>query len=163
MPFPTDRAGPPVAEDAGDGAKVYLGSVILERAVIPCKIIPRFTIPPLVGINNCEFHHRGRYDLLVFNDNTMEWVATSYGQVPLGRHPVEGGYDEYGAKLYHAIVKVRDEVQWATGRPHTARVPGKTGSRIVSEIPDISEMHMDLVSKFSGGCPSAVCGRRMLC
>ena len=70
-----------------------------------------------------EVEHNGRYDLLPFDPNTMEWVPTSHGQVPPGRRPVEGGYEEDGAKLYHAIAVV-----------HGVRVPGKAGPHLVGDM-----------------------------
>jgi hypothetical protein len=50
----------------------------------------------------------------------MEFVQASRGRVPQGRRPIEGGYEENGAKLYHALAVV-DGV----------RVPGKTGEHLV--------------------------------
>ncbi len=45
----------------------------------------------------------------------MEWVPTSGGRIPIGRHPIEGGYEEDGTLLYHAAARI-DNVM----------VPGKT-------------------------------------
>jgi DM9 repeat len=60
--------------------------------------------------------------LLPINDQTMEWVLTSHGEIPSGQRPVEGGYEENGARLFHAIVCI-DNV-W---------VPGKTGEHLVRD------------------------------
>jgi len=49
----------------------------------------------------------------------MEFVRTSGGLVPHGRRPIEGGYEEYGGKLYHAIAVIEG-----------VRVPGKTGEHL---------------------------------
>lgn len=49
----------------------------------------------------------------------MEWVHTSAGRIPPGRRPVEGGYEEQGSKLYHAI-----------GVISGVGVPGKTGEHL---------------------------------
>ena len=49
----------------------------------------------------------------------MEFVRTSRGLIPQGRRPVEGGYEENGAKLYHAVAMVNG-----------VRVPGKTGAHL---------------------------------
>jgi len=49
----------------------------------------------------------------------MEWVHTREGEVPYGRRPVEGGYEESGEKLYHALVHING-----------IHVPGKTGHHL---------------------------------
>jgi len=49
----------------------------------------------------------------------MEWVRTSGGRIPSGRRPVEGGYEESGEKLYHAVGLVKG-----------VKVPGKTGEHL---------------------------------
>ncbi|KNZ81914.1 hypothetical protein J132_10193 [Termitomyces sp. J132] len=49
----------------------------------------------------------------------MEWVHTSYGQIPPGRRPIEGGYEEHGAKLYHGLALVNG-----------VKVPGKTSEHL---------------------------------
>ncbi|TFK92647.1 hypothetical protein K466DRAFT_480191 [Polyporus arcularius HHB13444] len=118
-PFPAQQAGPPASYDADGRTPVYLGSVIFERSVHPCKIVPSFNPPPRVAYGGRELEHQGRYDLLPFDPNTMEWVPTSRGQVPPGRRPVEGGYEEDGSKLYHAIANVNG-----------VRVPGKAGAHL---------------------------------
>ena len=119
MPFPTQQAGPPVVYDADGQTPVFIGSALFERAVHPCKIIPSFQPPARVAYGGGEHEHRGRFDLLPFNPNTMEWVPASHGQLPPGRRPVEGGYEENGEKLYHALAVVQG-----------VRVPGKTGAHL---------------------------------
>jgi len=121
-PFPTDQAGPPPCVDA-DGSPVYIGSALgsnnprdpLHNAVHPCKIAPHLSPPCRVPYGGGEHGHIGRYDLLPFNQQTMEWVPTSFGRIP-NRQPIEGGVETHGAKLYHALGKVGNV--W---------VPGKTG------------------------------------
>jgi len=49
----------------------------------------------------------------------MEWVPTSHGRIPQGRRPVEGGYEDHGGKLYHALANYQG-----------IRVPGKTGEHL---------------------------------
>jgi hypothetical protein len=49
----------------------------------------------------------------------MEWVPTREGKIPQGRHPVEGGYESNGSKLFHALADM-DGV----------KVPGKTGEHL---------------------------------
>lgn len=67
-----------------------------------------------------ERQHHGRYDLLPFIASAMEWVPTSGGRVPIGRHPIEGGYEEDGSQLYHAAAVIDRVI-----------VPGKTGAHLV--------------------------------
>ena len=118
-PFPAQQAGQPVAYDADGRTPVYIGSALFDKSVHPCKIVPSFNPPPRVGYGGREVEHRGRYDLLPFDPNTMEWVPTSHGQIPYGRRPVEGGYEENGQKLYHALATVNG-----------VKVPGKAGTHI---------------------------------
>ncbi|KAF8896366.1 hypothetical protein BD779DRAFT_1668169 [Infundibulicybe gibba] len=49
----------------------------------------------------------------------MEFVPTSHGVIPPGRRPIEGGYEETGAKLYHGV-----------GTVNGVKVPGKTGEHL---------------------------------
>jgi hypothetical protein len=49
----------------------------------------------------------------------MEFVPTAYGKIPPGRRPIEGGYEEFGLKLYHAVASING-----------VRVPGKTGEHL---------------------------------
>ncbi|THV03235.1 hypothetical protein K435DRAFT_716027 [Dendrothele bispora CBS 962.96] len=116
--FPHGQAGQPPFNDL-DGSPVFVGSALFEKSVHPCKIAPNLSSPCLVPYGGGEHLHNGRYDLLPFDSNTMEWVSTSYGQVPQGRRPVEGGYEEDGAKLYHAAAVVNG-----------IKVPGKTGTHL---------------------------------
>ena len=53
------------------------------------------------------------------------------GRQVAGRRPVEGGYEEDGAKLYHAIAVV-----------HGVRVPGKAGPHLVGDMRRPSSMHL---------------------
>ncbi|KAH9945163.1 uncharacterized protein BXZ73DRAFT_38046 [Epithele typhae] len=116
-PFPGAQAGQPVAYD--EAQPVFVGSAIFERAVHPCKIVPAFSPPPRVAYGGAEHEHRGRYDLLPFDPATMEWVPAANGQIPSGRRPIEGGYEENGEKLYHALASVNGTM-----------VPGKTGTHL---------------------------------
>jgi hypothetical protein len=120
-----------------DGSPIYFGSALFERSVHPCKIGPHlnphahvpygmydtFTCHPLsysfVPLGGREQGHHGRYDLLPFDPNTMELVQTSRGEIPHGRRPIEGGYEEDGTKLYHTVALVDN-----------LRVPGKTGTHL---------------------------------
>ncbi|KAF7794804.1 hypothetical protein EIP86_005946 [Pleurotus ostreatoroseus] len=117
--FPTQQAGQPVAYDL-DGSPVYIGSALMDRSVHPCKICPRLNPPCRAPYGGAEFEHRGRFDLLPFDPATMEWVHTGQGRIPQGRRPVEGGYEEHGGKLYHALATVQN-----------VKVPGKAGEHLV--------------------------------
>jgi len=75
----------------------------------------------MVAYGGNERPHYGRYDLLPFTPDTMELVRTSHGHIPPGRRPVEGGYEEHGARLYHAVAEVNG-----------VRAPGKTGEHLAA-------------------------------
>ncbi|KAF6754492.1 hypothetical protein DFP72DRAFT_812675 [Ephemerocybe angulata] len=119
-PFPTDfqEVGPPVSHDL-DGSPQFLGSVLFDNAVHPCKIGPHLSPPANVAYGGGEVGHWGRYDLLPFVPDQMEWVPASHGHLPAGRRAVEGGYEEDGAKLYHALAEISG-----------VQVPGKTGEHL---------------------------------
>ena len=113
--------------DADGKSPVFLGSAILEggHSVHPCKIAPHLPSPCRVPFAGGELEHRGRYDLLPFVPETMEFVLTSHGQVPPGRRPVKGGFEKSGQELYHGVAVVNG-----------VKVPGKTGAHLV--LPRIS-------------------------
>ncbi|KAG5644380.1 hypothetical protein DXG03_008608 [Asterophora parasitica] len=111
--------GPPVTFDADGESPIFIGSALLENSVHPCKIGQHLQPFVSVAFGGGEYGPEGRYDLLPFNPDTMEWVATSYGQIPEGRRPIEGGYEDHGAKLYHGLAEV-DGV----------KVPGKTAEHL---------------------------------
>ncbi|EKM58370.1 uncharacterized protein PHACADRAFT_57240, partial [Phanerochaete carnosa HHB-10118-sp] len=118
-PFPSpQQAGSPVAYDI-DHSPIFLGSALFEKSVHPCKIAAALNPPCRVPYAGTEFEHHGRFDLLPFDPNTMEWLVTSHGRIPPGKRPVEGGYEEHGAKLYHALAQVSG-----------VEVPGKTGEHL---------------------------------
>jgi len=70
-----------------------------------------------------ERPHQGRFDLLPFIPSAMEWVPTSGGRVPIGRCPIEGGYEEDGSQLYHAAASIGHVI-----------IPGKTGAHLVRTV-----------------------------
>ncbi|KAJ7127030.1 hypothetical protein C8R44DRAFT_780224 [Mycena epipterygia] len=122
-----ERAGRAPFADL-DQSPVYLGSAIFmhddgrtQKSVHPCKIGPHlYPSPCSVAYGGGEISHKGRYDLLLFDETTMEWVRTSHGHIPEGRTPVEGGYEEnIHNKLYHAAARV-----------HNILIPGKTGRHL---------------------------------
>ncbi|OAX40644.1 hypothetical protein K503DRAFT_737060 [Rhizopogon vinicolor AM-OR11-026] len=124
--FPADSAFPspvytrePPCRDADGTSPIFIGSAIFQRSVHPCKIAPHLSPPCHVPYGGSEVAHNGRYDLLPFDPDTMEWVLTSFGRIPPMRDPVQGGYEENGAKLYHALARVQGTL-----------VPGKTGEHL---------------------------------
>ena len=124
QPIPQpDSTGRPCAFDADGRSPIFFGSALLATSVHPCKIAPALTTPCRVAYGGKEFEHHGRYDLLPFNSSTMELVPTSHGRIPPGRRPIDGGYEENGEKLYHALARIDGIL-----------VPGKTGTHLVREI-----------------------------
>ncbi|OBZ72456.1 hypothetical protein A0H81_07587 [Grifola frondosa] len=120
MPFPpVQQTGPPVSIDADGRSPIFIGSAIFPSSVHPCKIVPTLNPPCRVPYGGGEYEHHGRYDLLPFDPNTMEFVPTSHGQIPPGRRPIDGGYEESGGKLYHAVATVQG-----------VKVPGKAGPHL---------------------------------
>lgn len=119
QPFPgTDRTRSAPFTDADGKSPVFLGSAIMaDGSVHPCKIAPGLlpSSPCRVPFAGGELDHRGRYDLLPFVPELMEFVVASRGRVPPGRRPVAGGFEKSGQELYHAVAVI-DGV----------KVPGKT-------------------------------------
>ncbi|KDR76217.1 hypothetical protein GALMADRAFT_247481 [Galerina marginata CBS 339.88] len=119
-PFPDpQQAGQPPCYDADGVSPIYVGSALFENSVHPCKIgrhLHPFVLVPYGGV---EHGHNGRYDLLPFRPDQMEFVPTSHGRIPPGRRPVEGGYEDNGAKLQHAVAFVNG-----------IRIPGKCGEHL---------------------------------
>ena len=126
FPDPSYTKAPPCYDTGGIDFPIFLGSAIFDRSVHPCKISPSLNPHCRVPYGGSEVAHDGRYDLLPFDPETMEWVPTSLGRIPAHRHPVQGGYEENGARLYHAMATVQD-----------ARVPGKTGEHLVGIYLDV--------------------------
>ncbi|TRM64693.1 hypothetical protein BD626DRAFT_489603 [Schizophyllum amplum] len=118
FPANAQQLGPPPCTDL-DGSPIYIGSALFDNSVHPCKIGPHLQTYAAVAYAGAELLHSGRFDLLPFLPEQMEWVHTSGGRIPQGRRPVEGGYEESGAKLYHAIATIDG-----------LRVPGKTGEHL---------------------------------
>ena len=88
---PPDQMGPAPCVDLDGRSPVYIGSALFDKSVHPCKIGPHLKPPCSVAYGGGEIAHHGRYDLLPFDPNTMEFVPTSDGKIPSGRRPVEGG------------------------------------------------------------------------
>lgn len=85
--YDLERAGRPQFADL-DNSPIYLGSALFmkddgvtQKSVQPCKIGPHlYPSPCSVAYGGREVSHHGRYDLLLFDESTMEWVNTSHGQ-----------------------------------------------------------------------------------
>ncbi|KAH9964388.1 hypothetical protein BGW80DRAFT_1563364 [Lactifluus volemus] len=119
LDFPDlDKTGPPPFMDADSHSPVFMGSAFMQSSVHPCKIGPHLEPPSAcrVPYGGHEYAHHGRYDLLPFMRDRMEFVPTSHGRIPLGRQPVKGGFECAGQELYHAAAVV-----------HGIKIPGKTG------------------------------------
>jgi len=117
--FPDSQTlGPPPCYDA-DGSPIYIGSALMGNSVHPCKIGRHLQPYVAVPYGGAEYGHHGRYDLLPFKPDQMEFVPTSNGWIPRGRRPIEGGYEDHGEKLYHAAAFING-----------VRVPGKTAEHL---------------------------------
>ncbi|KAG1750759.1 hypothetical protein EDB19DRAFT_1628841, partial [Suillus lakei] len=104
----------PPCYDGDDVSPVFIGPAIFQYSVHPCKIASCLSIPCRVSHGLTEVEHKGQYDLLPFNPETMEWVRMSLGCIPHNRDPVSGGYEENGDKLYHAVDRV--DGTWVLGK-----------------------------------------------
>lgn len=119
-PFPSNaQTGWPPLYDADGTSPIFIGSALFDNSVHPCKIGPHLNPHAAVAYGGKEQGHAGRYDLLPFVPEQMEWVPTSQGRIPPGRRPIEGGYEDNGNKLYHALAVVQG-----------TRIPGKTGEHL---------------------------------
>ena len=112
-----------------DGSPVYIGSALFSNSVHPCKIGRHLQPHASVPYGGKEQGHHGRYDLLPYKPDQMEFVLTSYGRIPPGRRPVEGGYEDHGAKLYHAVA-------WVNG----IRIPGKTAEHLFVSLSSLENI-----------------------
>ncbi|KAH9481355.1 pH-response regulator protein palA/RIM20 [Psilocybe cubensis] len=113
------QTGQPPFYDADGTSPIFIGSALFEKSVHPCKIGPHLQPFASVPYGGGEHGHHGRYDLLPFRPDQMEFVHTSHGRIPPGRRPVEGGYEEGGERLYHAV-----------GMVNGVKVPGKAGEHL---------------------------------
>lgn len=77
----------------------------------------------------------------------MKWVKASHGRIPDGYTPVQGGYEDSGQQLYHALAKI--EGHW---------VPGKTGLHLLGGNFPYHHQEVRMVSRdgpFQHVCASA--------
>lgn len=73
----------------------------------------------------------------------MKWVKASHGRIPDGYSPVQGGYEDSGQQLYHALAKI--EGHW---------VPGKTGLHLLGGNFPYHHQEIRMVSRESRPSPS---------
>jgi hypothetical protein len=106
-----------------NGGPVFIGSVLMQYSVHPCKITPKNPHTCYVAYGGTEVEFKGRYDLLPFVPEHMEFVQTSRGRIPPGRRPVKGGFEHDGSELYHAVAIISG-----------LSVPGKTGIHLVRAL-----------------------------
>jgi len=145
-PFPDPQTlGQPPCYDA-DGSPIYIGSALLDNSVHPCKIGKHLQPYAAVPYGGAEYGHHGRYDLLPYRQDQMEFVPTSYGRIPPGRRPIEGGYEDHGTKLYHAVALING-----------IRVPGKTAEHLSVFSLYLNHPFYQL-DVFRGGCNVAFGG-----
>ncbi|SCZ96533.1 BZ3500_MvSof-1268-A1-R1_Chr8-2g10272 [Microbotryum saponariae] len=100
-----------------DGSGVWVASALMEnQSVHPAKVVRDGRV--MVSYGGAEIAHQGRYDVLPIT-NQMEWVPAAHGQVPKGRRVVEGGFEEDGNHLHHAVTTIQG-----------VQVPGKAGAHL---------------------------------
>ncbi|KAK6516011.1 hypothetical protein TWF281_004601 [Arthrobotrys megalospora] len=118
-PFPETKVAHTTHCTERDGySPVYFGSAIdFKGGVHPCKVAPGLRPYVRVGYDGKEHNHYGEYELLPFIPELMALVPSRGGEVPPGRRPVLGGYED-GKPLYHAIAEVNGI--WVPGKaaPH---------------------------------------------
>ncbi|KAH8826648.1 hypothetical protein DL96DRAFT_1608569 [Flagelloscypha sp. PMI_526] len=107
-----EKLGPPPCTDLG-GEPLFFSSGFLDLSIHPGKAGAH--IGGLIPYGG-EEQNTARYEVLPYDPKTMELVPTSHGAIPEGRRPVEGGYEESGAKLYHSVAEHDGYM-----------MPGKTG------------------------------------
>ncbi|TBU35467.1 hypothetical protein BD311DRAFT_3330 [Dichomitus squalens] len=117
--FPWTRVGIVPTTDK-DGSPLFLGVAAFEDGMHPCKNQPNSYPTSLVSYDGREYMHRGEAYILPFDPTRMEWVHMAHRRFPLGRRPVEGGYERGGLKkLHHSLAVVEG-----------FKIPGKTGAHI---------------------------------
>jgi hypothetical protein len=94
----------------------YVGSAYLDDgAVIPCKVVVQDKLrafAPYHGEKAVE-----DFSILHVDLSRMEWIVTSNGEIPVGREPVEGGWEPDRPRLFHSY-----------GDVGGVKVPGKTST-----------------------------------
>lgn len=106
--------GPALADLSGQ--PIYVVSAILGTSVHPGKAGPHLYPAVRISLGGYEVSHDGRFDLLPITPD-MAWLETSKGDVPKDYEPVQGGYEEGGQQLFHALAKLQG--CWIPGK--TAR------------------------------------------
>ncbi|KAF9525764.1 hypothetical protein CPB83DRAFT_908881 [Crepidotus variabilis] len=126
-PFPrTNELGPRISLESHLGRvttqPIFLASILQNSSVIPCYATDLFCPYTWFPGNYTENSHEGRFDLLPYSPEQMEWILTSHGNIPPGRQPISGGYDEEGRELYHALAALPPD--------EGLKVPGQTGEHL---------------------------------
>lgn len=105
----------------GKGERVYFGSAVVGKGISPCRIYSNGSC--FVLLNGLDILYDGNYFILMYDSKSceFEWVNSELGDIPLGRTPVKGGYEESGEAWYHATVNV-----------DSGYLPAKTNKTIVS-------------------------------
>ncbi|KAL8286982.1 hypothetical protein RQP46_003988 [Phenoliferia psychrophenolica] len=104
-----------------DYKPVFCGSAFMGGSVQPCKIALHLHPCVRVAYGGMEHEHHGRFDFLKITDD-MEWVSAYDGRIPSGRRPVDGGCEENGDRLYHALIHMPDHFNF--------HIPAKTGEHL---------------------------------
>lgn len=129
--LPMDSVGPPLLRD-GSGHRIFLGSAMLvgeeTHSLHPCRIIvsSNTSFSCYVPFNHRDGEHSGRWALLPFDPDQMEWVSASSGDIPAGKLPVDGGYEKDSehsrqCTLHFAQVSVEDKIFLGKTGPHLVR------------------------------------------
>ncbi|KIM33266.1 hypothetical protein M408DRAFT_152059 [Serendipita vermifera MAFF 305830] len=119
-PFPDQNVTGPAPFVDLDGTPVFVGSAVHGGSKQPCKINPTASWKCLFATSGTEVAPTKNYNLLLIDDTFMEWVPTSKGRVPPGRIAVDGGHEEDGGRLYHAVT------HW-----NNLDIPGRAGEQHV--------------------------------
>ncbi|KAF9078619.1 hypothetical protein BDP27DRAFT_1206961 [Rhodocollybia butyracea] len=120
--FTIEEGGYPPCYDEDGVSPVFFASAIFGdyASVQPCKSAPHISPTPCsVPYGGQEVYHEGAFEVLRFDPETMELVGSSNGEVPWGRNPVGGGWEEDGRMLYHGLAEVNG-----------VRIPGKTAPHL---------------------------------
>lgn len=110
-----------------DGRRLYFGSAFLTNTHIRPSKVSDFTKKPecRYALNGKEVSHPGQFSILPFDTRKFELVPATNGQLPLGRRPVTGGFDENGEEMFHCLV-------YAGPSGQERDLPGLTSIALVS-------------------------------
>lgn len=115
--FTIAEGGEPASYDEDGNSPVFFASAIYGNydEVHPCKSAPHLTPTPVsVAYGGSENYHDGAFEVLRYNPDNMELVTAANGEIPEGRTPVGGGWEQDGRMLYHGLGLV--ENVWVPGK-----------------------------------------------